>query len=140
MGISDRFRKKETEKLSPADELVKEGASLVLKKRYEEAISCLNKALEVNPRHYKAWFLKGMSLGHDLGRFEEAIGCYDRALEINLWYPEAWMLRIRVLEASKRYSEAISCAKNFAELAQSKGHIDFRNMAEERIHSLEQQL
>ena len=139
MGISDRFRKKETEKLSPADELVKEGASLVLKKRYEEAISCLDKALEINPRHYKAWFLKGMSLG-DLGKIEEAIGCYDRALEINLWYPEAWMFKIRALEVSKRYLEAISCANNFAEIAQSKGDIGFRNVAEERIRSLGQQL
>ncbi|MGB9371688.1 MAG: tetratricopeptide repeat protein [Halobacteriota archaeon] len=40
----------------------------------EEALQCLDKALELDPRYAKAWALKGATLGM-LNRYEEAIQC-----------------------------------------------------------------
>lgn len=50
--------------------------------RYEEAIACYDKALEIDPHAADVWYNKGLSLGY-LGRYEEEIACYDKALGID---------------------------------------------------------
>ena len=46
--------------------------------RYEEAIECYDKAIELDPDYADAWKHKGDAL-YELGRYEEAIECYDKA-------------------------------------------------------------
>ncbi|RIE15808.1 protein kinase domain-containing protein, partial [Candidatus Cryosericum septentrionale] len=58
------------------------GSSLDSLGRYEEAILCYDKALELDPRYVASWSNKGASLD-SLGRFEDAIHCYDKALELD---------------------------------------------------------
>jgi tetratricopeptide (TPR) repeat protein len=50
--------------------------------KYEEAIPCYDKCLEIDPNHTRAWIGKGNTL-FGLGRYEEAITCYDKAIKIN---------------------------------------------------------
>ena len=50
--------------------------------KYEEAIGCYEKALQINPESGEAWTNKGVAL-NELGKYEEALGCYNKALEIN---------------------------------------------------------
>jgi tetratricopeptide (TPR) repeat protein len=47
-------------------------------KRYEDAILCIDKELELRP-NATAWCRKGLCCYH-LGRWKEAIGCFDNAL------------------------------------------------------------
>lgn len=47
-------------------------------KRYEEAVPCFDKVLEMRPSSV-AWYRKGLCRYH-LGQHEEAIACFDKAL------------------------------------------------------------
>jgi tetratricopeptide (TPR) repeat protein len=50
--------------------------------RHEEALQCLDKVLELDPRYAKAWNDKGAALVK-VDRHEEALQCFDRALAID---------------------------------------------------------
>ncbi|MGA2063210.1 MAG: tetratricopeptide repeat protein [Thermoguttaceae bacterium] len=52
--------------------------SLLELKRYEEAVPCFDKVLEMRP-HSMAWYKKGLCC-YNLRRHEEAINCFDKAL------------------------------------------------------------
>ena len=58
------------------------GISLDTLERLEEALSCYDRALELNPHFEWAWNNKGAVLDK-LGRLEQALACYDRVLEMN---------------------------------------------------------
>ncbi|NER28297.1 MAG: tetratricopeptide repeat protein, partial [Symploca sp. SIO1C4] len=49
--------------------------------RYEEAIACYQKALEIQPDDSYAWYWQGNLLS-DLERYEQAIASYEKVLEI----------------------------------------------------------
>ncbi|MDI6642086.1 MAG: tetratricopeptide repeat protein, partial [Elusimicrobiota bacterium] len=90
--------------------------------KYEEAIKCYDKAIEINPKHYKFYCNKGVALD-ELGKYEEAIACYDKAIEINPQCYEAYFNKGNAYyhlgkyketigrsdEAIKYYNKAIEC-------------------------------
>ena len=84
------------------------GASLGCLGRYEEAIRCCDKALDIDPQYTRAWNNKSNSL-KSLGRYEEAIRCCDKALEIDPQYLYAWNNKSNSLKSLGRYEEAIRC-------------------------------
>jgi serine/threonine protein kinase len=84
------------------------GVSLNNLGKVEEAITCFDKALEINPEYAYAWNNKGISLAV-LGRFEEATIYYSKALEINPEYAEAWNNKGNSLRSLGRNEEAITC-------------------------------
>lgn len=57
--------------------------------RFEEAIQCYDKALELDPRYATAWYNKGNNL-NAMSRYEEAVFCYDKALELDPCDFRAW--------------------------------------------------
>ena len=84
------------------------GASLRTLGRHEEAISCFDQALALDPREAAAWNNKGMALA-GLGRHEMAIACYDQALAIDPQDVPAWLNKGSALDDLGRREEAISC-------------------------------
>ena len=99
------------------------------RKKYEKAIECYDRALEINPNFVEAWNNKGNVLD-ELGRYEEAIECYDKALEINPNYAEAWNNKGVTLSMLRRYEEAIECFDraleinpNYAKVWYNKGNV-----------------
>ncbi|MHA1271497.1 MAG: tetratricopeptide repeat protein [Candidatus Helarchaeota archaeon] len=58
------------------------GVALDDQGKYEEAIECYERALEIDPNDKDAWNNKGVALRKQ-GKYEEAIECYERALEID---------------------------------------------------------
>jgi tetratricopeptide (TPR) repeat protein len=50
-------------------------------KRFEEALTCFDKAIEFNLGDHKAWYNRGVTLGH-LGRESEELASLDTALSI----------------------------------------------------------
>jgi tetratricopeptide (TPR) repeat protein len=84
------------------------GASLYGLSRYEEAIGCFDKALEIQPRNAGAWSNKGIALAA-LRQHEQAIGCFDQALTIDPRDAYAWSNKGNVLQALRRHEEAIRC-------------------------------
>ena len=51
-------------------------------KRYEEAMTYCDKAIEINPNFFYTLSYKGKLL-YDLGRFSEALVYYDKALKLS---------------------------------------------------------
>jgi tetratricopeptide (TPR) repeat protein len=96
-------------------ELVNKGLSLKNLGKYEEAIVCFNKVLEINPRYADAWDAKGGALDI-LGKYEEGIGCHNKALEINPKYVEAWLNKGLALDKLGKIEEAIGCFNKALEI------------------------
>ncbi len=85
-------------------EWYQEGNALSKEGKYEEAVKCYEKSVELNPKYTMAWKDRGLAL-HELERYEEAIYCYDRVLEIE---PEFGIIREKKEEAQKKMLEKIS--------------------------------
>jgi serine/threonine protein kinase len=91
------------------------GGSLANLGRPEEALTCFERALEINSRYAGAWSNKGLALD-DLGRPAEALTCYERALEINPRYSMAWFNKGVVLDDLGRHAEALICCERALEI------------------------
>jgi len=91
------------------------GNALNKLKRYEEAIECYDKAIELNPNNPDYWNIKGNAL-MKLKRYEEAFECYDKAIELNPNNPIYWHIKGLVLYSLKRYEEAKKCYQKAREL------------------------
>lgn len=62
--------------------LVNKGVCLSRMDRFEEALVCYNKALELKPNSFEALVNKGNCL-RGLGKPKEALKNYDKAIKIN---------------------------------------------------------
>jgi superkiller protein 3 len=76
--------------------------------RYEEAIACYDKAIEIEPDYYSDWRNKGDAFFY-LKRYEDAVACYDKAIEIQPDDDYAWGHKGAALGNLKRHEEAIAC-------------------------------
>ena len=88
--------------------LVLKGISLANTGKYQEAIACYNRALEIKPRFIEAWDRKGRSL-FELGRYKEALVCTDKLLEIDVNDDNVWFNRGFTLAKMGKPQEAIAC-------------------------------
>jgi tetratricopeptide (TPR) repeat protein len=90
-----------------AQKFVAEGIVLLEKKRYEEAITLFNKAIDVKPYNHNAWNNRGNAL-YNLGRYKEAVTSYDRVIEIKPYDYEALNNRGNALCNLGYYEKAIA--------------------------------
>ena len=84
------------------------GVSLADLSKFNEAIECYDKALEINPKLVESWYNKGNAL-KGLNKFNEAIECYDKALEINPQKVDALSDKGFALEQLGSYKEGVEC-------------------------------
>jgi tetratricopeptide (TPR) repeat protein len=91
------------------------GVSLATLGRPAEALTCYERALEINPRDGIAWSNKGVALA-DLDRRAEALTCFERALEINPRYADAWSNKGLALANLGRHEEALTCYERVLEI------------------------
>jgi tetratricopeptide (TPR) repeat protein len=98
----------ERTKMSEAEDWFQKGVEFFEARRYDDAMPCFDRVLEINPRHEKAWAKKGVVL-HNLDRLEEAVNCYARALEIDASDKSAWLGKGETLRRLGRLEEAQPC-------------------------------
>ncbi len=91
------------------------GSELYNQKFIQEAIGCFDKAIELDPDAFRAFFNKAIAL-EDLNRREEAAECYTRVTEIDPKIFEAWLNKGSVLMDLARFDEAAGCFNKAAEL------------------------
>jgi len=72
-----------------AQTLITKGNDFLGQGKYEEAIKCYDKAIEIKPDYALAWYNKGYTLRRQ-GKSEEVLKCYDRAIKIKPDYVDAW--------------------------------------------------
>ncbi len=105
-----------------AIEWYNKGIALVESNRYEEAIECYDKAIEINAEDADVWYNKGVALD-GLYRDEEArecydnaIECYDKLIEIDPEDATEWNNKGVALVGLNRNEEAIECFDKLIEL------------------------
>nr|WAI02711.1 MAG: tetratricopeptide repeat protein [Candidatus Methanoperedens sp.] len=84
------------------------GNAFYFKEKFHDAITCFDKALEINPKLEIACNNKGLAFT-DLGKYNEAITCFDKALEINPKMDAAWINKGNAMHNLGKYNEAIAC-------------------------------
>ncbi len=75
-------------------------------KRRDEALECLDKAIEIDSNYARALAYRGDVLD-DLKRYDEALVSFDHAIELDSNDKWAWAMRGNVLDNLKRYDEAL---------------------------------
>jgi len=87
----------------------------------DEALRCLDMAIEQNPGYADAWFLKARTLDL-LSRYDEAIKCYDKVIELDSSNVGAWSDKGKDLCLLERYDEALKCLDMAVDL--DPGYVD----------------
>ena len=90
-----------------ASDNIKQGNALFFESRYDDAIAAYDKAIQLDPDLYEAWFGKASSLMVQQ-HYDDALDAYHRALELNPESVEAWFGRGTVLRKLQRLKEAIA--------------------------------
>ncbi|MEG4104732.1 tetratricopeptide repeat protein [Microcoleus sp. S13_C5] len=98
-----------------ARDWVEKGHCLNSLERYDEALECLDKAIESDSNYARAWANRGYVLGN-LKRYDEALVFLDKAIELDANYKWAWSNRGYVLKNLERYEEALESYDRAIEL------------------------
>ena len=98
--------------------LTGKGMSYAFIKKYNEALECSNKALELDPNssdnlNNKAWALNGLK------RYAEALECSNKALEIDPNSAWAFTNKAWALNGLKRHEEALECSNKALKIDQT---------------------
>jgi tetratricopeptide (TPR) repeat protein len=88
-------------------------------KKYDEALECSNKALELDPNssdnlNNKAWALNALK------KYDEALECSNKALELDPNSAWAFTNKAWALNGLKRHDEALECSNKALELYQTQ--------------------
>ena len=95
----------------------------------KEAIDHYNKAIEINPRNYVAYYNRGIAKSI-LGQHEKAIEDYNKSIGLNSQFAESYFCRGTIKsalgqkqEAIEDYSKAVEINPQFSEAYFSRGNI-----------------
>jgi adenylate cyclase len=91
--------------------------------RYDDGVSLLNKAIDLDPNLASAWALRGICKGGQ-GRVDEAIQDLEHALRLSPRDPRGWLAQHGLAWAhlmAGRYDEAISWASTVLQLQPNLG-------------------
>ena len=91
-----------------AEELNRRAIALARDKRFDEAISCFQRAADLRPDVPDAWRNLGTALA-DAGRFDEAIACYQRVLVLAPNDRQALYSLGNLFEEPAQFDRAIEC-------------------------------
>lgn len=76
--------------------------------RANKSITCLDKALEIDPANLKPVIIKAAILSK-LTRHQEALECCDKSLSVDPQRIPIILIKGEILEKQKRYDEAVKC-------------------------------
>ena len=115
-----------------AEQVFNEGVQAYEAGRFEAAITCWDRAIQLKPDYYQAWGNRGLGL-KNLKRYEEAIASYSKAVELKPDFHKAWYNKGLALDELGRHGEAIAAYDRVIEVRP-----DFPKAWFSRGHSLEQ--
>jgi len=108
---AQEVQQQQPEKTSITDisfEWIRKGLAFNNIHKYEKAIVCYDKALELNPANESAWLWKGNACVRLL-RYKDAVTCFNKTLELNPEDENAWIWKGNTLIQLQRHEEAIAC-------------------------------
>jgi tetratricopeptide (TPR) repeat protein len=81
----------------------------------EQALSCLDRATDINPEYPYTWLNKSVIL-YALGRYHEALVALERDIRLRPNNVSAWQNKANLLEKMGRYQEAVESRNRVVEL------------------------
>lgn len=84
------------------------GISLINLSKYEQAITCFDKAINIDTKNDGAWDNKGNALRF-MSRHMEAMDCYNNAIKINPSNASAWANKGAVLSTLGQLDNSLQC-------------------------------
>ena len=99
------------------------GGCLLRGGKFNEAISCFDKALAINPNDTNALLDRGATLFFNLSKSEEAMLDFQRLLSINPNDIDAWVHKGMLHYALGEYSEAVDCYDHALKIDSNMGEI-----------------
>jgi tetratricopeptide (TPR) repeat protein len=97
------------------NQLIGRSNALIEKGRYEEAIACLNKVIEIDPSRSDAWDIRGKALNRSHS-YQDAIYSYQRAVKLNPQLNTAYYGMGIAFYRLKKYCLAYTALKKSVEL------------------------
>lgn len=102
--------------------LLNQGRTLLNANQVQEAVSCYDAILTLDPKHAEALVKKGSALER-LQRDQEAIDCYNRAIEADRTMALAYLSKGGVFNRLQRFDEAVECYEKALQ-AEKQGDIN----------------
>jgi tetratricopeptide (TPR) repeat protein/S1-C subfamily serine protease len=75
-------------------------------RKYQNAVTAFDRAIQIKPDFYQAYYAKGVALDAQ-DQYQAAVATYDRVTQINPKFYEAWRQRAVVLDSLKQYPAAL---------------------------------
>ena len=91
------------------------GISLVELERFEDAVTCYDKAATIDTNDSLIWYNRGVALT-ELEKYDDAILSYEKAIEISPGYADAWYNKAELLKHTGLEDEANVCFDKVKEL------------------------
>lgn len=121
---------------------VDKGRTLIELKRFEEAIVCFDKALDLKSKinEPKAWVGKASALLYS-EKYQEALACFNNSLEIDPGNVRAWGGKgLLLLDEMEKYPEALACFNEVLQILKMNPDNEIVNIAKNGKRSAEQRL
>ena len=91
------------------------GISLVELEKYEDAVTCYDKAATIDANDSLIWYNRGVALTQ-LEKYDDAISSYEKAIEVSPGYADAWYNKAELLKHKGQDAEAETCFAKVTEL------------------------
>ncbi|NER78172.1 MAG: tetratricopeptide repeat protein [Leptolyngbya sp. SIO1D8] len=108
-----------------ANDYLKQGNAFFFESRYDDAVDSYDRAIQLSPELYEAWFTKASTLML-LQRYEEAAQAYQFATQLKPSSYEAWAGQGAALLKAQHYADAIA-ALNQAIACKPEDYLAFFN-------------
>jgi tetratricopeptide (TPR) repeat protein len=109
------YAEKLVESRGEAKDWSEKGRCLNRLERYDEALECLDKAIEIDSNYASNWRMRGDILDN-LERYEEALISLNQAIEIKPDDAISWNNKSWCLSNLKRYNEALAACEKAIEI------------------------
>lgn len=98
-----------------ANDYVEQGKAFYFEGRFEDALSCYEQSIQIEPENARAWFGKGAALTK-LQQLEGAIVAYEKAIDIKPDFSEAWFGKGTALAKLQKVEGAIAAYDKATEI------------------------
>ena len=108
-------------------------------KKFDEALSAFERAIELDAKNAATWFMKGHTLS-DLKRHGEALTAFDQAITLDPKDKLSWFMKGVALANLKHYGEAVAAYDQSIILDPNKTLLQHRGCTPQQCRDFAQQL
>ena len=101
--------------IETSETYLNKGISLVELEKYEDAVTCYDKAATIDTNDSLIWYNRGVALTQ-LEKYDDALSSYEKAIEVSPGYADAWYNKAELLKHKGQDAESETCFAKVKEL------------------------